>query len=273
MQTPAQQRTSFSKGAGIHKHLGKRAARIDHRTFKVERYLAITFPKALRVVRFVLPGAPATKDWFSSVPLWPMMLNDQLGDCTCAAAGHMICQWTTFAGHKEANIPDNAILKAHEAVSGYVPGEPQTDNGAVMLDVLNYWRQTGIGGHKITAFASVPLQRFNLIRMSISMFGSVYLGIQLPLSAQGQNIWEVPPEGPTGDGSPGSWGGHCVPIVGYDQDWWYVVTWGQIMKMKSSFLIDYADEAYVCLSPDWYATGNAPSGFNLAQLETDLSAL
>ncbi len=262
MQTPQEQRTSFSKGAGIHKHLGKRAPRIDPRTFKVERYLAITFPKA-----------PPTKDWYSAVPSWPMMLNDQLGDCTCAAAGHMVGQWTQYADSSEVIIPNTAILSAYEAVSGYIPGQPQTDNGAVMLDVLNYLRQTGIGGHNIEAFASVPLQHFNLIRTSISMLGSVYLGIQLPLSAQGASTWEVPPEGPTGDGSPGSWGGHCVPIVGYDQDWWYVVTWGQIMKMKSTFLIDYADEAYVCLSPDWYATGNAPSGFNLAQLQTDLSSL
>ena len=261
MLTPDQHRSDFSKGAEVRRHLGKRAPRLDRRTFKLERYLPITFPKA-----------PPVKDWYSSVPSWPMMLNDELGDCTCAAAGHMIGQWTSYAGG-EVVMPDAAILKAYEAVSGYIPGQPQTDNGAVMLDVLNYWRQVGIGGHKIGAFAAVPLQHFNLIRTAVSMLGSVYLGIQLPLSVQGATRWEVPPEGPTGDGSPGSWGGHCIPIVGYDQDWWYVVTWGQVLKMKSTFLIDYADEAYVCLSQDWFANGGAPSGFNLAQLQADLAAL
>ena len=29
------------------------------------------------------------------------------------------------------------------------------DNGAVILDVLNYWRKTGIGGHPISAYADL----------------------------------------------------------------------------------------------------------------------
>jgi hypothetical protein len=31
---------------------------------------------------------------------WAMMDNDQIGDCTCAAAGHLIMEWTAAAQSK-----------------------------------------------------------------------------------------------------------------------------------------------------------------------------
>ena len=52
------------------------------------------------------------------------------------------------------------------------------------------------------------------------------------------------------------------------------VTWGERLKMSHNFLLDYAEEAYVVLSPDWLnAMGEAPSNFNLGQLQADLAAL
>ena len=37
-----------------------------------------------------------------------MMLNDSIGDCTCAAAGHLIMEWTANAG-KEV-VPADGVL-------------------------------------------------------------------------------------------------------------------------------------------------------------------
>ena len=42
----------------------------------------------------VLPPPPPTLDLAAPVPDWPMYANDRLGDCTTAAAGHMIEAWT-----------------------------------------------------------------------------------------------------------------------------------------------------------------------------------
>jgi hypothetical protein len=245
----------------IHK-LGKRAPRIDHRTLHMARY---RIPGAISV--------PPEVSWVTKVSAWPMMLNDSLGDCTCAAAGHMIEQWTTYAG-SPFTPPDSAILTAYEdpSVGDYNPNDASTDNGAVMLDVLNYWRQTGIGGHKIFAFMKVNLANMDEVREAVYLFGNVYWGVQLPASAQGADSWTVPDGGVASpNGSPGSWGGHCVPIVAMSPETLTCVTWGETLKMSHGFFSDYGDEGYAVLSLDWIEkNGLSPGQFNLKQLEADL---
>ena len=77
-----------------------------------------------------------------------------------------------------------------------------------------------------------------------------------------------------GDGKPGSWGGHAIPVVAYDSRGLIVVTWGALQGMTWSFWEAYCDEAYAILSPD-YLDGKqqAPQGFSLEQLEADLEDL
>ncbi len=250
--------------------LGKLAPRLEKRTLRMTKYL-----KA--------PPAPRSQDWTGAETVWPMYLNDTLGDCVVAASGHMIEEWTANAG--KPFQPDNAqILKAYEDVGGYIPGDPSTDNGAVMLDALNYWRQTGIAGHTILAYVGIdPLKSGSFdgktwrsleIMDAIWLFGAAYIGLQMPLSAQGMDIWTVPPGGAFGDGSPGSWGGHCVPVVSYSQNGLTVITWGQKMRMSWNFLHAYADEAYGVLSQDWIEANNqAPNHFDLVALKADLQRI
>ena len=40
---------------------------------------------------------------------WPMYYNDQYGDCTCAAAGRMIQNWTADAS-AEVTLPPPSVL-------------------------------------------------------------------------------------------------------------------------------------------------------------------
>jgi hypothetical protein len=112
------------------------------------------------------------------------------------------------------------------------------------------------------------------VRVAVKLFGNCYVGLALPLSAEGEDAWTVPAGGAYGDGSPGSWGGHCVPIVAYSPLTLTCITWGQRLKMSWNFFEDYCDEAYAVLTHDWIeANGLSPSQFNLAQLSKDLAAL
>lgn len=247
----------------MNKCLGKLTPRHDPRTLQMAKYLC----------KKEVVAPPAHSNWLGNIPGWGMMLNDQLGDCTCAAAGHFIQGWT-YDATKVATIPSDAsILKAYEDVGGYRPGHPETDNGAVELDLLNYWRQTGIGGHKIGGYAALEPQNHLHIQQSIWLFGGVYIGIQLPLSAQNQNeVWSVPSSGPTGQGEPGSWGGHAVPVLGYNSQALMFVSWGQVMYMTWNFWRYYTDESYTVLSQDWIKSDKyAPSGFDYTTLQKDLA--
>ena len=189
----------------------------------------------------------------------------------------MVQAWTANCGN-QVIIPDAAILAAYEAVSGYVPGRPNTDVGATCEDVLAYWKNTGIGGHVIVGYASVDVTNKSEVEDSVYLFGGTYLGINMPISAQDQTgpglVWDVPPGGPRGNGAPGSWGGHAVPIVAYDASGLTVITWGSLQRMTWAFLDTYCDEAYVALSHDWIeSSGLSPNDFDFATLQADMALI
>lgn len=250
--------------------LGKKAPRLDHRTLKLRDYL---------VPNPILPEPPAEVSWVRDVtPDFPMDLNDQIGDCVIAAMAHMIQQWTFFATNGSGTvIPTNAqVLTAYEALSGYEPDNPSTDNGVVMLDALQYWKSAGFAGHKILAYMAVDWNNLTEIFQAIQLFGNVFLGVSLPLTVQSTDDWTVALGGThTDDGAPGSWGGHCVPIMAASPETLTVVTWGQTLKMSHNFLFDYAEEAYVVLSADFFTKlGKTPGvGLDVNQLLADLAAL
>ncbi len=256
--------------------------RVDPLKLKLGKQTARHDPRALLLASYVtagLPTPPASFDLTTKVgQSWGMMDNDQIGDCTCATAGHLIMEWTANAGKKMVTPTDKQIVAAYSAITGYNPVTGANDNGANEVDVLNYWRQTGIGGHKIGAYMSLEPSNHTHIMDSVYIFGGCYIGVQLPISAQAQTQnhqpWSVPPGGATGDGKPGSWGGHAIPVMAYDSRGVTVVTWGALQVMTWSFWEAYCDESYAILSND-YLVGKktTPQGFNLQQLQEDLSDL
>lgn len=217
-----------------------------------------------------LPPPPAERDWTSKVSKFGMMLNDQLGDCTCATAGHMIQVFTAANGH-QVDIPDAAILKAYEDVGGYVPGDPSTDNGAVVLDLLNYWRTTGIGGHKILGYAAVDLKNRVHTMQAIDIFGGIYLGASLPESIERQASWHIDLDD---DGAGiASLGGHAFSAHSYTRHGTTGVTWANPQDASWAWMDAYVDEAYVVVTEDWADADGAPSGFNRDQLLADMRAV
>ena len=247
--------------------LGKKPPKIDKRTLKFSKYLKSNLPAPAEAV-----------DWSSGVTKWGMMLNDQLGDCTIAGCGHAVQGWSAANAH-ELTLPDWVILDYYEVWNGYVPGNPSTDQGGVEIDVLNYWRKYGFGyrkNHKgangLYAYADPNPRDVTHVKQAISLFGGVYIGLALPLTAQSQTIWSVvgnPDSDP--DSVPGSWGGHAVWVCKYDTDYLTCITWGGLMKMTWKFWKAYCDESHALLSTDWIGLGKAPDGFDLATLETDLT--
>ena len=245
--------------------LGKRPARFDKRTLKFRDYIP------------GVPPLPSSQSWLK-LKTWPMYANDQLGDCVEAASGHLVDLWKSYTTPSEPVLSTSQIIAAYSGATGYVPGDPSTDNGTNILDFLKYWRSTGVGGHKIAAFVSLSPGNLLELKQAIWLFGGAFIGVQLPVTAQGASAWTVPGV-PTGDGAPGSWGGHCVPVSAYSlslpaAERNTVITWGQTMQMSDYFYQVYSDEAYGVLSLDFIASDMlAPNGFNLPQLMADLKAL
>ncbi len=240
--------------------LGRKAIKTDSRTLKLARYLTAT-----------LPPAPPAADSTKGITEWGMMLNDKLGCCTIAAVGHAIQVWSANAA-TEVTVPDSQVLHYYEKWDGYKPKDPSTDQGGVELDVLNDWQKGGFDKHKLVAFADPAFANLEEIQQSISLFGGVYIGISLPLTAQKQTVWDVVPGGAP-DTKKGSWGGHAVFVPAYDANGFTCITWGELKTMTVAFWNEYVDEAHALLSSDWLAAKGSPSGFDMAQLQADLSAI
>jgi hypothetical protein len=194
--------------------------------------------------------------------------NDDIGDCTCASAAHLIQAWTTSSLGKTFTPSLESVKKMYSDVTGWNPDDSTSDRGAVCLDILKYWRNVGLDGHKILAFVSVPVSSQQLIQDAIYLFGGVYFGAQLRVSAQTQDVWDVVP----GDDTE-LWGGHAFPAVAYDQRGLLDITWGDTKRMTWAFEEQCCDEAYAIITNDFLKDGKAPNGFDLNALRDDLAAL
>ena len=238
---------------------------------KLGKLAPVHRPGAIQLAAYLPPERikiPDKLDNLSCVTDFGMMVNDRLGDCTCAAVGHMIQTWTAKNG-REVIISDDEIVKAYSAVSGYDPATGANDNGAVEADVLDYWMKTGFNGHKLDSYAVIETRSRYQMKLAMFLFGDIYTGVALPLSAQNQRVWSVV-HGP--DGEPGSWGGHAVPGGAYDENGMSIVTWGDVLRMTWAFQRRYMDEAYAPLSIDWVdeVSKEAPNGLNWDALKADL---
>jgi hypothetical protein len=238
--------------------LGKLPPRVDVRTLSLKQY----------VDRAKLPEPPAMLDLTTHVSEWPMYANDRIGDCTIAAAAHMIEAWTAQTRGAAVEVTESAVLTAFDRVKVVDPFTGE--EGAVELDVLRDWRAHGVGHHRIGAYARVSVSDHQLARTAAWLFGGLYIGLALPRSAQWQVTWDW--NGSlSGDDKPGSWGGHAVDVVRYGGIGLTVVTWGRLQDMTWSFWDRYVDEAYCILSHDFLTGDRAPNGFDLEALKADLA--
>lgn len=249
--------------------LGKKLGVVqDPRTFKLKTLLTGTVK------------TPKTFHIGHSLVNFPMFANDQYGDCTCAAQGHRIILQEFNASQKELKVTADQVLSVYSSVTGFRKDDPSTDNGAYCLDVLNYMRRVGLGAendytrHTIYAYAQVDHNDHAEVKVASYVFGGVYVGAGLPVSAQNQvgDVWDVVSGS---DGEFGSWGGHCMHTVGWDEKGPIFVTWGELQHATWAWWDKYVDESYAVLSEDWIrASGKTTNArLDVNQLNAQLANL
>jgi hypothetical protein len=220
-----------------------------------------------------LPPPPDAIDYTIRVDAtpggWPMMKNDEIGDCAIATIGHLIQLYTSWTKPTPTIISDEGIVTIYSYVSGYQPDNPNTDQGCIIADVLHFWANTGINinGYldKIAGYAKLKVDtaHYNELKYAMWWFGGVYIGVNLPKVWQStETTWAMPAD-LSGDNAPGTWGGHAIPVVAYDPDGITVVTWGQEVKMDWRAYATYCDEAWAVISPDFVnQQGVTPANFD-----------
>jgi hypothetical protein len=228
-----------------------------------------------------LTPPPASVNWTAKMPAnLGMMLNDTLGDCTCAAVYHAMQVWSFNAESKMVTQPDPDVEKLYIQACGYNPKAGGEGPGGNEQHVLTYWLNTGapIGPkgaarQKIAAFVEVDPRNTDDVKRTISDCGVAYIGFNVPQSVQPPG--HMPP--PVWDYVPSQSniiGGHAVVLAGYDANGARVISWGQYYTMTWNFFAHFVDEVYAIADIEWIGSKKTtPGGFTLEQLEAQMSAL
>lgn len=170
----------------------------------------------------------------------PLMLgNDALGDCTAAGIGNHLRATAALAQFRLDVTVANAV-QFYSKSTGYVPGDPDTDNGGVEVDVLSTALRTGFELDTQTLFplwGSADPTDLNSMRNIMAGLSAAYMGVQLSSA----DLWEDPDGNPApvwdtdtpaayGDPTPDPEKGHCLLGWDYtgtaDTDIVTLLTWG-----------------------------------------------
>jgi hypothetical protein len=229
----------------------------------------------------VRPPPPPSADWTKGLPAHlGMMMNDTLGDCTCAAFYHAIQVWSANANPPMVTAPDPVVEALYEQGDGYNPAQGGEGPGGNEQHLLTYILKTGApsptgeGRVKIAAFVEVDPRNTDDVKRAIHHCGLVYIGFTVPAflmppNAPPPSVWDTQP---AADNS--SVGGHAVILAGYDADGARVISWGQYYTMTWAFFGQFVDEVYALADASWIeAKGMSPGGLTLAQLEAQMQAL
>jgi hypothetical protein len=230
-----------------------------------------------------LPPAPPVVSYQNAVSAWGMLGNDTAGDCVVAGSVHLQMDWAANAGNPPVVVTDAQAIALYSQLTGYDPSTGANDTGLVITDYLDLWRNTGVFGNKISAYVSLhegdgnTPQPWNhsILMAAIWLFGGVMSGVNLPKAWEGATTWTAPSRAHRFfQWAPGSWGGHCVPMVGYDDRYVYVVSWGVVVPVEWAAVDMFFSEGYASIDPLWVsATGLAASGFDMPTLTNDLPAV
>ena len=222
-----------------------------------------------------LPTPPPVfgKPWLVREP--GVLANDKVGDCVWAGAAHETMLWRAEAGTPTA-FTDAAVLADYSAVTGYTPGNPDTDQGTDMQQAASYRLKTGVADaagtrHRIDAYVALQPGNLDQLALAAYLFGAAGIGVQLPDTAFDQFDNAEPWSVVSGARIEG---GHYVPVVGRNAHGNFLVwTWGRLHAVRPDFLTTYMDEGLGYLALERLRGTVSPQGLDAATLQADLALL
>jgi hypothetical protein len=230
-----------------------------------------------------LPPPPATIDYSPDAPavLAQVLCNDRLGCCTASGTFHIDGLMLGAAG-APLTWNDDQVEAFYARSTGYVIGDPSTDNGGDEETVLSYWRDHGLladGSRRIAGYLAVDAANINEIKTALWLFENVYFGVELPdawinpMPSANGFTWDVA-------GAPDPNNGHCFVGVGYGLGGVSVDSWGMLglqtwAAIEKYIANSYGGELWTVISQDALAraTAKTPNGLDWAQLVADFDAL
>lgn len=215
-----------------------------------------------------LPVAPPSVA-VPAVSAWGMLGNDTYGDCGPAGLIHGAMADASMTKEAVPDVPTDEVVAAYLAYTG---GQ---DSGVALSQFLAYVRQGGFCGQHIEAYAPSDVHDVHSLRSIVDLFGFAYTGIVvyegMEAACQGDSSEWQPWTTAMASGAVA--GGHCVPIVGYDDSWLYLVTWGQVQRLSWPAWHEIADECWAPVTGELLSAGGDDRGFGYSELTADLDRI
>lgn len=207
-----------------------------------------------------LPKPPASVP-VPAVSDWQCLGNDRYGDCGVAGLEHLLMADAANAGVAEG-FPTEEL-----AVDYYLEYTGGQDTGVVLADFLAHVHAAGFYGHTVSAYAPVAVRDIPTLQFAVWAYDAAYCGIavteQMQADFQAGRPWTLESlDSPVV-------GGHCVPVVGYDSQFLYAVTWGRVQPVAYSAWHYLAEEAWAVITGE-LAHGDG-HGLSLQALRADLA--
>ena len=257
-------------------HVGGR-----HRPIATPQSHPHLFQSVRKYMGQALPAAPSSFNYFSqsSSAQSDILGNNSLGDCTAAGACHLVESVTAMAGAPVILQTSDAI-KFYSLSTGYVPGNPSTDQGGDEVTVCTTWAQKGIDGsgtHAIVGWLIVDPTDAVLVKSCMYVFETLYFGLELdsswPSSVSGNGfVWS--------GGTPDPNDGHCVVGGGADTNGITINSWGFIGSITYPTIARYCSDSaggnlFAILTQETLirAQAKTPNGFDWTTMLADFQAM
>jgi hypothetical protein len=198
-----------------------------------------------RVVMLTLENAPVDpmvsrtpKDWAVG-RAWDddVLGNDILGDCGPAACVNWLKMMATACGRERMEFTYDDARTAYRALGW--DGTDATDQGVVLLDLMEYWTRHPIGGFQLDCFFSIGFADAEHLSTAVQ-FAPLIIGAELTTDCKHSDMWGAP----EADG-PQVWGGHAYLYHSDSPGGGNGKSWGQPVYTTPSFRARRWRECYL----------------------------
>jgi hypothetical protein len=248
-------------------------------------HLGCKLPRKLKAVphlgKYVKKPGITIPTSYSSIDSLPTLLpqtfeNTQLGDCVIAAMMRLLGVWTGQANPPPLVATDPQVTSWYSTIGGYVPGDPNTDNGCDPEAALQAWKSapSPAGGSPILGWIAVDASQPALVNQAIYLFEGVLAYGGIP-----DSYINIAPGFTWSDTTPNQANGHEFPLLGYTPSGVEVDTWGMTGTMTPAAMASICAMAnnggiLLPISQDILnrASQKSPGGLDMATLVADFNA-
>jgi hypothetical protein len=163
--------------------------------------------------------------------------NDLYSNCGPAAVVNLLNMMAVACGQYSLRFTVQDVMNIYKAL-GYA-GTPETDNGVVLLELMQYMQRVGIRGFKFDCFFRVGFADAEHLATAVAI-SPLIVGASLTVACQSTDTW-----GENVAGDPKPWGDHAYLVHSWSAGGANGKSWGKTVYSEPAFQLAKWNECYL----------------------------